>query len=177
MSIDTLDIFQKKHFTDAVRSNLFYIYINFPPFILNSSDARIKSKWLVQAASLPGRSTGVIEIPFRGVKTKYPGNSIYSDWSVTFLQDPNFILKKAFEGLMEYQESIPAGVRGVDISTKFNCEVVQLDGRQNAIKNYVLMGCILADMSDISLAQDENDSAQTFDVTLSYDYFITAVAL
>jgi hypothetical protein len=177
MSIDTLEIFQKKFYPDAVRSNLFYIYINFPTFILNSSDARTKTKWLVQAASLPGRSLGVIEVPFRGVKSKYAGNSIYADWSATFLQDPSFTITNAMEAWMEYIESIPAGIRAVDISYKSTIEIVQLDGRQNAIKNYVLIGAFPSDKPDVSLAQDENDSVQMADFTLSYDYFITSVSL
>jgi hypothetical protein len=178
--VDTLDVFQKAHYGDAVRPNLFYVYVNFPSFIINSGGAfsnREQSKWLVQSASLPGRSIGIMEIPFRGLKTKYAGNTIYPDWAASFLQDVNFQLNNAFEGWLEYIESPVAGIRANDLTYKTSVEIIQLDGRQNVIKNYVLIGAFPNDKADIPLSQDANDEPQIFEITFSYDYYVTSVSL
>jgi len=175
MTLDTLSQFKGKYL-DVVRPNLFYVNVAFPT-VMTIGTASSRVKWLVQSATLPGRTMGVIEVPFRGVKAKYAGNSVYADYNMTFLQDTNFTLNNAFEGWMEYIESIPAGIRAIDSSYKTLTEVVQLDGRQNAIKNYLMVGSFASDKADNPLGQDANDEASTFDITLTYDYWVSSVSL
>jgi len=78
---------------------------------------------------------------------------------------------------LEYIESAVAGVRANDLSYKTSVEIYQLDGRQNVIKNYILIGAFPNDKADIPLSQDANDEAHIFEITFSYDYYITSVSL
>lgn len=175
MGLQTLNEFEMKYYPDAVRPNLFYVKINFPSDVITAADLSEKSRWLVQSASLPGRTAGVIEVPFRGAKLKYSGNTVYGDWVATFLQDPSFQLGNAIDLWMEYIESFPVGIRAVDVSYKTTVEICQQDGRQNIIKKYILIGAFPSDKSEVPVGHEENDMVETFDVTWSFDYFLTSL--
>ena len=100
---------------ELARPNLFQVEINFPSkveeiFQVNSADvpesqnnstgnaegARL-STFLVKAANLPASTVGVVEVPFRGRTLKIAGDRTFEPWTVTVMNDENFLLERKLE--------------------------------------------------------------------------------
>jgi hypothetical protein len=160
-----------------VRPNRFQANIDFPASVPNRTELNNLAGWLAQSTSLPKSTVGVIEVPYKGAKLKIAGDRTYDSWDVVFIVDRSFKLRSAFEAWMEITNSVIAGTASNDFAYKTNQEVIQEDGAQNPIKNYILVGAFVSDVADIPLAQDSNDQFETFSVTFNYDYHLTSIGV
>mgnify|MGYP007000274802 len=53
--------------------------------------------FLCTATSLPDMTIGSISVPFRGRDIKIAGDRVIADWSITVMNDTDFLLRNAFE--------------------------------------------------------------------------------
>lgn len=134
--------------------------------------------FLIKAASLPGQSIGVIEVPYRGRRIKIPGDRAFADWSITIINDGRFNLRTKFErwmnniqGMENLRSVFPAQQSALQPTMYQDWSVKQLDRRGNVIKTYALVGCFPTDISAIDLSYEATDQIEEFTVTLAYSYF------
>jgi hypothetical protein len=75
----------------GARGNLYTVTLNAP--YGSADDLTFRCK----AASLPAATVGVIEVPYMGQISKWPGNTTYEEWNVTILMDEGLEARRAIE--------------------------------------------------------------------------------
>ena len=170
--------FQQK-IKGAVRPNLFQVQHDFP-----SVDGLIVNKelatYLCKSAALPASTVGTVELPFRGRVIKVPGDRTFESWTATFYMDDAFELRGAYEKWVELTNTVDANTAAGNISDILkDITVTQMDkfgGSATGFKNireYKLISAFPVSVSQVSIAYDNNDSYEEFDVEFAYQYFET----
>jgi hypothetical protein len=184
----TLNDFKNRISGGGARPNLFECEINFPKDII-SSDATAtsvpeKTRFLVKAASLPGSTINVIDIPFRGRNLKIAGDRTFDPWTITIINDVDFSIRNAFEKWMnymnkhednsgeldpvKYQKDMKvyqlgkAGITAKDMATNSNMQI---------LKAYQFYGMFPTSISAIDLSYDQADTIEEFTVDLQVQWW------
>lgn len=127
---------------DFARPNMFQVSLGFPAFISNASELMRMGNLTVRAANLPSTQIGVVEVPFRGRVLKIAGDRTYEPWTITVMNDHDFVLRSAFEAwaaaVQDYSENYTAaaGLDPTNASGYFaDMEVYQLSrNMRDAVK-------------------------------------------
>tara|TARA_B000000557_G_scaffold82253_1_gene65936 strand:- start:185 stop:814 length:630 start_codon:yes stop_codon:yes gene_type:complete len=170
--------FQKK-IKGGVRPNLFQVSHNFPGGLLVGTDLET---FLCKSAALPASTVGTVELPFRGRVIKVPGDRTFESWTATFYMDDAFKLRGAYEKWIEFTNSVDANTASKSVGDILeDITVIQMDKfdgsasekKYNKARSYTLVGAFPVSVSQVSLAYDNNDSYEEFDVEFAYQYFTT----
>ena len=84
----------------GARPNLFEVELAFPSSVAVDSEVLSKARFLVKAAALPSSTVAPIEIPFRGRILKIAGDRTFETWTITVINDTDFLIRSAFEKWM-----------------------------------------------------------------------------
>ena len=135
---------------------------------------------MCKSAELPATYVGTVELPFRGRVFKVPGDRSYETWTGTFYMDDAFALRSAYEKWIELTNAVDKNTASTDIvDTWVDIQVTQLDkfggtgaadGKLTELRTYNLVSAWPVSVSQISLAYDNNDSYEEFDVEFAYQY-------
>ena len=160
----------------AVRPNLFSVSHAFPSDI----DGGGLETFMCKSAALPASTVGTVELPFRGRVIKVPGDRTFESWTATFYMDDAFQLRGAYEKWIEATNTVDANTASKSIADILeDITVTQMDkfgGKEGSFKNireYKLIKAFPVSVSQVSLAYDNNDSYEEFDVEFAYQYFET----
>ena len=169
-----IDSFKNQLQSGGVRSNQFRVDMALPTIIAGATTAASKIQYLCSATTLPKQTIGTTEVPFRGRKLQIAGDTrTFEPWDITVLND-DFSVYNTFE---DWQNLINDVMSNKTLSAvnsyKAVAEVHQLNRDGDSIKQITLVGCFPSDIAAIDLSMDTDDEIQTFDVTLTYDYFTT----
>ena len=169
-----IDSFKTQLQSGGVRSNQFRVDMTLPTTVAGGTTAASKIQYLCSATTLPKQTIGTTEVPFRGRKLQLAGDSrTYEPWDITVVQD-DFEVYNAFEEWQNLINDTYSNKTTTDVDTyKVDAVVTQLNGDGDPIKEIILHGCFPSDIAAIDLSMDTDDEIQTFDVTLTYDYFTT----
>ena len=163
----------------AVRPNLFSVSHNFPSGIIAADGLET---FMCKSAALPASTVGTVELPFRGRVIKVPGDRTFESWTGTFYMDDAFELRGAYEKLIELTNTVDANTASAGMGDvledivvtqmdKFNGSATQFKD----IRQYKLVKAFPVSVSQVSLAYDNNDSYEEFDVEFAYQYFETSI--
>lgn len=154
----------------GARASLFQVSITNP--INGAGDQKLP--FLCKASSLPASTIGTIEVPYMGRKIKQPGDRTYADWTVTIINDEDFLIRNAMEQWINTINS-PRGNRAVRGSAPSNyksrAQVFQLDRQGRTLREITLDGIFPTEIAAIDLNWESTDTIQEFTVTFAYDYF------
>tara|TARA_B100000003_G_scaffold182405_1_gene174863 strand:- start:1331 stop:1894 length:564 start_codon:yes stop_codon:yes gene_type:complete len=174
MAIGLLE-FQKK-IKAGVRPNQFQVKHNFPAGVgsVEKDDVAIFCK----STSLPATNVGTVELPFRGRVIKVPGDRTYETWTATFYVDDAFKLRGAYEKWIELVNAVDQNTSSVaDLGGAYFQDVVieqlhKFNGGDDlqTIQTYTLASAWPVSVGQISVAYDNNDSFEEFDVEFAYQY-------
>jgi hypothetical protein len=169
MAILGVDDFKSKLRGGGARPNLFKVTINFPGFA--EGDAELTS-FLCEAASLPGSTFGIIQVPFRGRILKMAGDRTFAEWTTTIINDTDFNVRNAIERWMNGINAHSANT-GLTTSIAYEADlkVDQLDRNGDTLKTYTFRGAFPQDLSEIALAYSDNDNIERFTCVWAYQYF------
>ena len=169
MAVLGVDDFKSKLRGGGARSNLFKATINFPGYA--DGDAELTS-FLCEAASLPGSTFGIINIPFRGRILKLAGDRTFPEWQVTIINDTDFSVRNSFERWMNgiNSHSSNSGLAS-PIAYEADLSVEQLDRSGNSVKTYNFRGAFPTELSQIDVSYGAADEIERFTVTFAYEYF------
>ena len=137
---------------------------------------------LVQAASLPPVVLDSIDVPYFGRKIKLAGDRTFPNWTITVLNDEDFALRNIFESwsnLMNTFESNVLDTTSGDPSL-YKADHVEVrqysktdtEGSSGVIRSYYFYGMFPLQVDPIPLDWSRNNTIETFDVTLAFDYWI-----
>ena len=173
----------QKAIRGGVRPNLFSVTHPWnipnvaPPEISETEDA---VTYMCKSAALPATNVGTVELPFRGRVIKVPGDRTYETWTATFYQDDAFELRSAYEKWIEVTNGVDANTAESNVADIFtNITIDQLDkfkgdkSNLQVIRRYELIAAFPVSVSQVSVAYDNNDSYEEFDVEFAYQYHVT----
>jgi len=159
---------------DGARPNLFEVSMPFPAFSL-PANAQTKLTFMCKTAQLPGATLGVVPVQYFGRELKFVGNRTFADWTVTVLNDEDFLVRSMFEKWSNALNKLQANVRqayGSENDYKATLNVLQYSKSGNLIRGYDIIGAFPTTVDSIDLNWDATNQIETFGVTFSYDYWL-----
>ena len=154
------------------RPNLFEVELAFPQAVAIENDVLQKSRFLVKAAALPASTISPIEVPFRGRILKIAGDRTFETWTITVLNDVDFVIRSAFEKWMNIINSMEdaTGVQNPDEYQK-DAMVHQLDRDGGILRSYKFWDIFPTNISTIDLSYETTDTIQEFTVELQVQWW------
>lgn len=166
----------------GARPSQFEVLLSFPT-IVGAGDAGTHAKFMCVAASLPASTIQSIEIPYRGRMIKVAGERTFQNWTVTILNDGNFVIRKALEKwsqlILNHSQTSgivsPGGANGY----ASNLEVKQLgraegyNAEEQVLRHYEFHNCYPINISEIGLDFGDTNTIERFQVEFSVDFWTT----
>lgn len=173
-----INAFRSRLQSDGARPNLFEVTMAFPATVVTGSGAVTQEfKFMCKTAQLPGASMGSVVIPYFGREVKFVGNRVFADWTVTIINDEDFIIKNGFERWLGGMNSHVGNRRNLAFASPTSytsdANVVQFGKTGFPIKNYQFVGMFPIDVSPIDVDWGSNDTIEEFTVTFQYQYWLS----
>jgi hypothetical protein len=162
---------------DGARPNLFSVSLVFPTLALNGTTAGQKVNFMAKAAQLPGSTLGTVPVYYFGREMKFPGNRSFADWTLTIINDEDFVIRNSLESWMNAINSHAGNVRsGAAVAStgySVDASVTQYGKTGNELKKYNFVGMFPLDLAPIDLDWGSNDAIEEYTCTFAYQYWET----
>ena len=159
---------------DGARPNLFEVSMPFPGFA-SPANAQTKLTFMCKTAQLPGSTVGVVPVNYFGRELKFVGNRTFADWTISVINDEDFVVRNAFERWMNGINSHNLNVRNplalAPLGYSVDSEVTQFGKQGNTLKKYRFVGVFPTDITPIDVDWGSNDTIEEFSVTLTYQWW------
>ena len=168
--------FKSKLIGGGARPNLFEVELTTLPDGVTGWDAD-SFQFLCKAAALPAQNIASIDVPFRGRIFKVAGDRTIDTWTVTVINDEDFVLRTAFENWTQQIADLTTNLGATDPSSYMtNAKVFQLgrgsskastnsSGNENVVlKEYEFIDIFPTSVSAIDLSYDTGDTIEEFTV-------------
>ena len=168
--------FKSKLIGGGARPNLFEVELPTLPDGVTGWDAD-SFQFLCKAAALPAQTIASIDVPFRGRIFKVAGDRTIDTWTVTVINDEDFVLRNAFENWTQQIADLTTNLGATDPSAYMtNAKVFQLgrgstkastssDGNENVVlKEYEFIDIFPTSVSAIDLSYDTGDTIEEYTV-------------
>jgi hypothetical protein len=138
---------------------------------------------LCKAANLPASNIASIDVPFRGRIFKVAGDRTYDSWTITVINDTDFLIRTFMEDWMQHIGQYKDASGATTPSTYMaNATVVQLDrnastkgstslGGVKSAKEYKFEDIFPTNISAIDLSFDTSDAIEEFTVEFQVNYW------
>jgi len=176
----------------VARASLFEVFMTLPTRI-QSPTAEAQFRFVCKAAQLPSSTLGTVEVPYFGRKIKMAGNRTFDNWTVTIMNDEDFLVRNAFEKWSSLINNHNNNVRDVGMSSEsgqnsyrsiatvrhyaksgvFNGGTVSGDAAIPT-REYDFINIFPVSVSNIDLAWETTDAIEEFTVEFAYDYWNVA---
>lgn len=184
----TLDAFKGKMIGGGTRSNLFEVELYFPDEAIPQDSTKDilsdKSRFLVKASALPASNISNIAVPFRGRNLKIAGDRTFDPWSITVINDTDFVIRNAFERWMNIMNKHEDNAGLTDPTSYQQDLYVRQLGRSEVagsnpvssatvpvLKQYKFLGAFPTLVSAIDLSYENTDAIEEFTVELQYQWY------
>ena len=170
----------------GARSNLFEVEIKFPDGLaINESLVSDKTPFLVKAAEIPASNLGNIPVPYRGRVLPIAGDRTFDPWTVTIINDTDFLIRDAMEKWSNSINDIQTAQGTINPETyQTKAEVKQLSREGSApgdpeklLRQYNFEGIYPNVVRSIPLDFGATDQIQEFQVTFNYLFYEVASPL
>jgi hypothetical protein len=177
----------------GARASLFEVFLTLPAGIAEPN-AEYQFRFVCKAASIPASTLGTVEVPYFGRKIKMAGNRTFDNWTVTIMNDEDFLVRNAFEkwssfinshnnnvrhesaifenGLGSYRTT--ATVRHYAKTGVFAGGTTD-GGSAISTREYTFRNIFPVSVSNIDLAWETTDAIEEFTVELAYDYWTVEI--
>ena len=168
--------FKSKLIGGGARPNLFEVELTTLPDGVTGWDAD-SFQFLCKAAALPAQNIASIDVPFRGRIFKVAGDRTIDTWTVTVINDEDFVLRTAFENWTQQIADLTTNLGATDPSAYMtNAKVFQLGrgstkasttsgGNENVVlKEYEFIDIFPTSVSAIDLSYDTGDTIEEYTV-------------
>jgi hypothetical protein len=160
---------------DGARPNLFTVTMALPTIVNNGSAAGQKITFMAKTSQLPGSTIGTVPLQYFGREVKFVGNRTFADWTLTIINDEDFLIRNAIEDWMNSLNSNAGNVRSAAAvnSTQYSTDatVTQYGKAGDTLKDYTFVGMFPTDLAPIDLDWGSNDTIEEYSVTFAYQYW------
>ena len=155
----------------GARASLFQVQIANPA----NGAGDIKVPFMVKAAQIPASTIQHIEVPYFGRKIKIAGDRTFAEWTVTVINDEDFLIRNAMEQWMNSINSHAGNIREFGSASpllyKSNAQITQFSKTGVPIREYTFNGMFPTEVSTIEMAWETTDAIEEFTVTFQYDFW------
>ena len=151
----------------GARPTLFQCQITNP---INSA-ADIKIPFMIRAAGIPESTVGQYVVPYFRRQVKYAGDRTFEDWTVTCINDEDFIVRNGMEAWMNAINTHDSNLRALPQDYKSNAVITQYSKDGEAIRSYVFEGMYPTTVDQIEMDWGTVDTVEEFGVTFQYDFW------
>ena len=187
--VKTISAFKSQLVGGGARPNLFEVDMaTLPEGIAWPDAAKNGMQFLCKAATLPASNIAQIDVPFRGRIFKVAGDRTVEPWSITVINDENFLIRNAMEAWVEKMAKLSNNVGNVNPNAYMvTADVYQLgrgsapgaggntaidDGSENSVlKAYKFLDIFPTSVSAIDLSYDSSDAIEEFTVEFQVNSF------
>ena len=157
----------------GARANQFKVTMPFPGYASVGGETSDLA-FLCSAASLPGQTLTPVAVPFRGRVLNLAGDRTFSPFTISVINNTDFKLYSAFERWFNGMNNMTDN-EGLTNPVDYQVDmfVDHLDRNGATLKSYTLRGAFPTTLGDITLSYSTNSEIETFDCTLTYQYFET----
>jgi len=173
----------------GARPSLFEVYCTLPGGIAEPT-AEGQFRFVCRAAQIPTSTVGQIEVPYFGRRVKMAGNRTFENWTVTIMNDEDFLVRHAFEKWSSFINSHENNLRDASIINEQGLVSYRTDARvlhyaktgafaggtdvgDAAIptREYQFINIFPINVSSIDLNWESTDAVEEFTVEFAYDYW------
>jgi len=155
----------------GARPSLFQVTITNP---INPA-ADLKVPFLVEAAAIPPSNLGLIEVPYFGRRIKIAGERTFEPWTVTVINDEDFLIRNAMEQWSNSINSLEGNITtlgsGAPALYKSQATVTQFGKAGELLRIYQFNGLFPQAISEMALNWADGDAIERFTVTFQYDNY------
>jgi len=156
----------KNNFRGGVRPNLFQVLINAP--VIGSMNL----EFLGKSTSIPASTVNKFDVDYRGRKLAVPGDRIFADWTVTILNDPEWVNRTRIEQWMNAITEHSQNISSITNSDVYgNAAVSQLSREGKVLRTYRLQDIFPTECAAIELGMGSNDTVEEFQVTFAVNNY------
>ncbi len=184
--------FKSKMIGSGARPNLFEVDVTFPTGVNLAVQGdgtgqfdKENFRFLCKAAALPASTITPIEVPFRGRTLKVSGDRTIDVWTVSVINDENFIHRRAFEAWMQniaqYGDhsglTNPNDYMGNAIVYQLGRSPSNTQGNNttgenaNILAQYRFIDIFPTAISEIGLSYDQSNTIEEFTVEFQVQYW------
>lgn len=158
--------FKSKLSGGGARSNLFEVVLSFPDAAPADANVLDKSRFLVKSVAMPASTVTPLPVAFRGRTLNVAGDRTFETWTITIINDTDFIIRSAFENWMNTINRVSDNT-GVTDPALYQADafVYQLDRDGSTLRAYHFYDLFPTNMSSIPLSYD-TESIQEFTVEM-----------
>jgi len=174
MAFAIRDIRSQLEFGGA-RPALFNLNITNP--IDSTGDAKLE--FMARAGQIPASTLGTVEVGYFGRKIKIAGDRTFAEWTVTVVNDEDFLVRNAMEawmsGINRHELNTRSAQAAPGLRYKSQGSVRQFAKVGGSpIRTYQFNGLWPTEVSTIDLDWNTTDTIEEFTVTFQYDYWEVA---
>lgn len=156
----------------GVRPSLFQVEIN--PNIGEDSATMEKFIFTCRASEVPAATVESVNVPYFGRQIKLAGDRTFTDWSVTVMNDEDYLVRNMFEDWSNQINQLAGNIKLLPANTykSTDATVTQFSKDGSKIRAYQFVGIFPVSVGAMALDWDSTNAIQTFDVTFAYDYWL-----
>lgn len=136
-----------------------------------------KLQFTCEAASLPAENMGTITVNYFGRQIKYAGDRTYENWSITVINDEDFLVRRELSKWLEAINSVEGNVRLPEAAGSLyktsQAQVIQFGKNGIPVHSIQLEGIFPVSVAAIPLSWNSRDEISRFEVQFAYDHFRT----
>jgi hypothetical protein len=155
----------------GAKASLFQVQVLNPV----NSGGDLKTPFMVKAAQIPASELGVIEVPYFGRKVKIAGDRTFAEWTVTVINDEDFLVRNAMEEWMAsintHEGNIRAAASASPLQYKSQAQIIQYSKTGLPLREYTFEGLFPTNVAPIEMSWETTDAIEEFQVTFQYDYW------
>ena len=173
----TISEFKSRLLGGGARPNLFEVELTTLPASVTFPWQADRFSFLCKAAQMPAQTIANIDVPFRGRIFKVAGDRTIENWSITVINDEDFLFRNAFEEWTQQIANLEDNMGSTNPSSYMvNAKVYQLGrgsspssksntGTANSvIKEYEFFNIWPSAVAAIDLSYDSTDAIEDFTV-------------
>ena len=166
----------------GARANLFEVSIDFPALDIDQRLVTDKVPFLVKAAEIPASNLGNIPVPYRGRVLPIAGDRTFDPWTVTIINDNDFIIRDAMEKWSNSINDLQTAQGTINPEVYQRSALVKQLSRQGTgpgddekiLRQYKFEGIYPNTVSSIPLDFGATDQIEEFQVTFNYLFYEVA---
>ena len=164
----------------GARANLFEVEIAFPDELgIDFNLVTDKVPFLVKAAEIPASNLGNIPVPYRGRVLPVAGDRTFDPWTVTIINDTDFIIRDAMEKWSNSINDLQTAQGTINPEVYQKSALVKQLSREGSapgdpektLRTYKFEGIYPNTVSSIPLDFGATDQIEEFQVTFNYLFY------
>jgi hypothetical protein len=173
----------------GARASLFEVFLTLPAGVAEPT-AEAQFRFVCKASQIPSSTVGQIEVPYFGRKVKMAGNRTFENWTVTVLNDEDFLVRNAFELWSSYINSHRNNLRDASVIAEqgllgYRTTAVVRHYAKTGVfaggttsgdaaiptRQYTFVNIFPINIGSIELNWETTDAIEEFTVEFAYDYW------